>query len=268
MGAVKPYYQDGSVQVFWGDCREILPALDLTFDAAIVDPPYQETSLAWDRWPDGWPSVVAEATSSLWCWGSMRSHLDRAGDLALAGWRLSHDVVGEWEVDTAVWEKHNGTGFAADRLRRVHELATHWYRGRWADVYHHVPRVPAVFDPKGKPPVSTSVAPVGHTGAIGPHVYINDGLRLARSVIRAPSIRRGLHHTQKPVEVLAPLIEYAVPLGGLLLDPMAGSGSTAVAARQLGRRCVLIEADEHYCETTARRLDQGLLLPTGGEHRG
>jgi DNA modification methylase len=48
--------------------------------------------------------------------------------------------------------------------------------------------------------------------------------------------------------------------GDLILDPFAGSGTTAVAARDLGRRCVAIEISEEFAEITARRLEQSLLF--------
>jgi len=83
------------------------------------------------------------------------------------------------------------------------------------------------------------------------------------SVIRATNMHsRGLHPTEKPVAVLTPLIGYEVPPGGVVLDPMAGSCSTAVASRLTGRHAVCIEADEAMCERAARRLDQGV-LPMG-----
>lgn len=236
---MKPYFEEGGVQLWHGDMREMLPTLG-EFDACVTDPPYGETSLTWDRWPDGWPALVARHTRSLWCFGSMRMFLDRVGEFA--GWRLSQDVV---------WEKHNGTGFAADRLKRVHELALHWYRGDWASVHHAAPRE-EYHGPGKRVRISTAVVP--HTGAIGGHTYDDDGTRMVRSVIKHPSVRGGLHPTEKPPAVLAPLIEYAVPVGGVVLDVFAGSGSTGLTARQLGRRAVLIEANEEYCEKAAERL--------------
>lgn len=240
--SARPYYEDDHVRLYHGDMRQLLPELGLQADCIVTDPPYGETSLEWDRWPTGWPTLVASVASSMWCFGSMRMFLGRA--LEFADWKLSQDIV---------WEKHNGSGFARDRFRRVHETATHWYRGDWSAVHHDVPRYPAEFDPKDRS-VSASAARVPHTGTIGAHRYEDDGLRLARSVHRHPSVRGGLHPTEKPLPVLARLIAYACPEGGLVLDPFAGSGSTLDAARQAGRRAVGIEARADYCEAAARRL--------------
>jgi site-specific DNA-methyltransferase (adenine-specific) len=48
--------------------------------------------------------------------------------------------------------------------------------------------------------------------------------------------------------------------GQTILDPFAGSGTTAVAAKLLGRKCVCVEREERYCEIAARRMAQGVLL--------
>ena len=49
-----PYYQDDWVTLYLGDWREEI-APDFRADLQCTDPPYGETSLAWDRWPVGWP---------------------------------------------------------------------------------------------------------------------------------------------------------------------------------------------------------------------
>jgi len=64
-----------------------------------------------------------------------------------------------------------------------------------------------------------------------------------------------LHPTQKPVESLKPLIEAYCPEGGIVLDPFAGSGTTGVAARECGRRFILIEKDQEHAATARHRLN-------------
>jgi site-specific DNA-methyltransferase (adenine-specific) len=75
---------------------------------------------------------------------------------------------------------------------------------------------------------------------------------------RVPSSERDVPF-QKPVGLLAELIERHTPPAGMVLDPFAGSGSTLVAAKQSSRRCVAMELDEALCEVSARRLSQNVL---------
>jgi site-specific DNA-methyltransferase (adenine-specific) len=173
--------------------------------------------------------------------------LDRAHEFA--DWKLSQDIV---------WEKHNGTGFAADRFKRVHEIITHWYRGDWSAVHHDTPRI--AYSGPDKHARARYENRAAHTGAVKAVTYEDDGTRLVRSVLRAKSVRGGLHPTEKPLSLLENLIRYACPEGGLVVDPFAGFGSTLDAARQAGRRAIGIEAHEPYAAAAVRRLS-ALTLP-------
>ena len=73
-------------------------------------------------------------------------------------------------------------------------------------------------------------------------------------------VKRGeiKHPAQKPIEIMRWCIEASV--GDLILDPFAGSGTTCVAAKQLGRKYIGIEINPEYCKIAEDRLRQGELF--------
>jgi site-specific DNA-methyltransferase (adenine-specific) len=250
-----PYYEGRNVVLYHGDCREVLPSLGLRADAIVTDPPYGDTALAWDRRAAlDWLPLATDWLAphgSVWCFASLRYllRLQRAG--ALDRWRIAEDVV---------WEKHNGSGFATDRFKRVHEHAIRlWPAGvPWGDVYTAIPRI------AGAPRPSATIHSRGkteHTNGIGSAVrYEYTDTRIARSVIYARNENgRAVHPTQKPVAIVRPLVESACAPGGVVLDAFAGSGTIGVVARLTGRHAVLVEQEEAHCEAAARRLDDDQL---------
>jgi site-specific DNA-methyltransferase (adenine-specific) len=237
----------------FGDCRALAPTLPAAVaDACIADPPYGDTSLEWDRRVDGWIDAVShilKPAASIWVFGSMRSIVPTFAAMERAGFRYSQDVV---------WEKQNGTGFHADRFRRVHEHAVLFYRGAWAEVY----KCPQVTHDARKKQVRRKKRPT-HTGHIeaGSYVSIDGGPRLRRSVLRVRNEHgRALHPTQKPVDLIEPLLRYSVPPGGIVVDPFLGSGSTALAAARTGRHWIGFEIDPRCEAMQIQRMQQPALV--------
>lgn len=224
-----------SIRILQGDCRQIMPD-EGPFDLIVADPPYGDTSLAWDRKVDDWPAVAwacLKPTGSMWVFGSMRSFL--MGAIPNGSFRYAQDIV---------WEKQNGSGFHADRFKRVHEHAVQFYRAdvAWSDVWNDV-QVTAdavqrtVKRKKGRP------AHMGHIDA-APYASIDGGPRIMRSVIAIPNCHgHAIHPTEKPVDLLQILIRTSCPPGGLVGDFFAGSGSAGEACIVSGRDYVGCEID-------------------------
>lgn len=75
---------------------------------------------------------------------------------------------------------------------------------------------------------------------------LNDGSKDERFDGVIPTPRRNTHPTVKPIKLMAYLIELGCPRNGVVLDPFVGSGTTCIAAKQLGRRYIGIEINPEY----------------------
>lgn len=228
-----------SLKLLHGDCRDVMSA-EGPFDLIIADPPYGDTSLEWDRREHalGWETLACallKPTGSLWVFGSMRLFLASGPEFLRAGLRLAQDIV---------WEKHNGSGFQADRFKRIHEHAVQFYRSdaAWAMVYNQVQVTMdavqrRVQRKKGRP---------AHMGNINQAPYASEdgGPRIMRSVIAIPSCHgHAIHGTEKPVDLLQILVRTSCPPNGRVGDLFAGSGACAEACAALGRDYVGCDTD-------------------------
>lgn len=239
---IDPFYQDATITLYLGDAIEVLPELPRAA-AVITDPPYGVTHLEWDQWPAGWVEAAGAVTDQMWCFGSFRMFMDRRDEFE--SWKLAQEIV---------WEKHNGSNNSADRFRRVHELAVHFYRGEWASLH----KEPQFTNDATARQVRRKKRPP-QWGEIGEGVYTSEdgGPRHARSVMYVRSCHGSAENeTQKPTAIVAPLLLYSVPPDGLVIDPFAGSGTTLVVARNHGRRAIGIEKRQEQCDVIVARLSQ------------
>jgi hypothetical protein len=79
-------------------------------------------------------------------------------------------------------------------------------------------------------------------------------MRLKSKLYQSGIDTENLHPTQKPTALMGKYLRVLAP--SLVCDPFMGSGSTLVAAKQLGMRAIGIEIEERYCEIAAKRLSQ------------
>jgi site-specific DNA-methyltransferase (adenine-specific) len=224
----EPYYSDEWVTLYHGDCREVTTWLEA--DVLVTDPPYGRA------------------------------------------WRQGDTGKGRG------WASDNHAGIANDATTEVRDAALAMWADRTAFIFGDLMLSPPagvrhvlVYDKGGD---------AGFTGAVGGYrrnaeaIYLlgkghGSGLG-GRSAIVATRTSAGGnlarttgHPHTKPLDVMEALI-WNAPTGvfspvKIIADPFAGSGSTLVAAKQLGRRAIGVELDERYCEIAARRLSQDVL---------
>jgi site-specific DNA-methyltransferase (adenine-specific) len=222
-----PYYADDTVTLYHGDCREITEWLQA--DVLVTDPPYGMAFVSGfrTRTPSAGPIAGDQDTSArdyvVTAWGTEKPAL------IFGTWRQPPPLG---ERQRLVWWKRGagpGMGNLAMPWGNAHEEIYVLGPG-WDRTAAGVRRSPSVL-----------VTDQGTGGASGKEVQYG-------------------HPTPKPLNLMESLTQMCPP--GVIADPFAGSGSTLVAARNLGRRAIGVELEERYCETVARRLQQDV-LPLG-----
>jgi site-specific DNA-methyltransferase (adenine-specific) len=221
---MEPYYADDLVTLFLGDCREVTEWL--AADVLVTDPPY---GIGWSRgsWAKSRNATPHEGIS-----GDADTS---ARDAALKAWEEARPALvfgslraqypDNWKRMLVFHKPVMNTGLFGNRMPWLANWEPVFVLGEWPD---QTPTLDAVVGTR-------AVTAAGYSGY---------------------ATRYGHPHA-KPVDVMETLIAACSP--GVIADPFAGSGSTLVAARNLGRRAIGVEIDEAYCERAAKRLSQGVL---------
>jgi DNA modification methylase len=236
---VTPYYQDENVQLFLGDCREVLPTLPrASVDLICTDPPYgkhwqsgrRHTTHDRINGDDGTldvPAALALAMPAL----RNRRHLYVFGPADLSRLPLGPQVE-------LIWDKAIiGPG----------DLSLPWGPA-------HEPITFAVH-------VARPANRAAGDGRLAARLRRGSVIRVQRANAGQLEDAHDQHATPKPVELIRQLIESSSVRGETVLDPFAGAGPVLEAAVLEGRKAVGIELDERNCERIARRLAlaQGVL---------
>ena len=227
-----PYFDDGQITIYCGDCRDVLPNLDAA-DLVLTDPPY--------GLPKG-SAVVRKNTMVVENWD------DVAHNVYVDGW---HGLI-QLSVSAAVVQFSGGSLSAIDRTREAHRLAG-WIEwrlfilGNAAPPPHPRPTLVASWD-------AALISYVGKRPWYGGGYVLDSWLGLTPN-----RLNQAEHPTQKPIQPIRSLMQALSPEGAMVLDPFMGSGTTLRAAKDLGRRAIGIEIEERYCEIAVKRLRQAVL---------
>jgi DNA modification methylase len=260
----QPYYSDDLVTLFHADLREV----DFTGMAACVvfSPPYN-ANIAYEGHNDAlpWPEYRELAASA--CQFTSRALIDHG-----RAW------VNVTPVVPAEPARPNSDGVRVSLVDIWDSALLEAGLGLWDYISWCTPRGPDCAWGSWRSPSGPNLrgewemiiaAVKGGWARPTPQEWvewrdqISDWTPLTRNVWRIPPARRNGHPAPFPVELACRAIRMSTWPGETVLDPFAGSGTTLVAARALGRKAVGVEAFERYCELTAERLSQ-LAFDFGG----
>lgn len=238
-----PYYDEGGITIYHGDCLEVMADMDVAADLVVTDPPYS-VSVAGSRYISRKSSRSLDffdgdrdwAANTQQCCDALDASMRCVSDVASCYWYCGHRVL---SLLASRMESHGlSTRFLvwSKMYPRPSPPGAGWCSGAELCLYGY---------PKGRTWTHRGIGPSS--------VFVADSYR---SKGRPGKVS---HPTQKPPAVIVPLLEASSVEGHLVLDPFMGSGTTLVVARDMGRRAIGIEVNEVYCEIAAKRLSQGVL---------
>lgn len=237
-----PYYDDGTCVIFHGDALAVLDMLDdevhPDYDAVVTDPPYssgtteakkpgRDQMLRGARFAN--PIENDRMTTPGFVWLVREVALVVKPSLVAGGSFLSFIDWRQWPTLVGALESVNLRVQTMVVWDKCSFGMGNGFRGQHELICHASNGVPNVSD------------------------------RATPNVLQVPRDQSDDHPSPKPVELMRHLVRVCAPVGGLVLDPFMGAGSTLRAAKDSGRRAIGVEIEERYCEIAALRLGQEVL---------
>ena len=259
-GAQPPALADWLDRIHLGDCRDLLSKLpDECVDAFITDAPYDMGKGRWDRLTRELAEIVVHQALRL---------LKPTGTFF---WFGRNETTAElWPVFKALrprwltWFYRNSSN--------IGHLTFGW--NSQAIVYGHRGNPLFNLDEARVPyAATTSTSRLNHDDSTSQFGIRKNGKCLKRydeggrkpmDVLEFPAVTAGVaeaegrwHPAQKPLALMRMLVAVSTSPGGLVLDPFCGSGTTCLAARQLGRHFIGFELDAEFARKARQRLAGG-----------
>jgi site-specific DNA-methyltransferase (adenine-specific) len=239
-------------QIILGDCYELMKEIpDGSIDAIISDFPYNTTQAEWDQDLIDLPLL----------WKQLKRVIKTKGTvISTASQPFTTDLImsnREWFKYELIWSKSHATGHldANRRPMKQHENIIVFCEGQ------------STFNPqltkKSKDKIRNSKTLRVNSDVYGSFkndtprsVPVDIGYPLSIVEFNSPykGGEAGEHPTQKPVALFEYLIRTYTNPGEIVLDPFAGSGTTALAAYATGRQFICFEKERKYWEVANKRL--------------
>ncbi len=264
VGVAGPHraWQGAGGALWLADAMDLLGRLaDASVDLVVTDPPYAIAKEAWDEfesldayvaWCDAWLAEVARV-------------LAPGGSAYVCGFS---EILAEVKARSArrfggcrwlVWYYRNKANLGRD-WGRSHESILHLRRDAATRIDVDAVRVPYNAHTTRYPARVQAVNSQYGRGVRRDRWEPNPLGAKPRDVIEVPVLCNGqsektAHATQKPEALIETLVKASSKTGELVVDPFAGSGTTAVVAARLGRRWICGDADARYVGLARERLD-------------
>ena len=231
-------YKDDSIWLMKGDCLERMKEIESgSVDMVLADVPYGTTQCKWD-------SVIPLEMM----WEQLKRIIKPNGAIVMTAAQPFTSFLICSNTDMFkycwVWKKSKPTGHlnAKKQPLRTYEDVVVFYGNQ------------CIYNPQGVKPTDKVVSRTnrGNYGECSKTTR-QTVTNYPRNIVEFPSVD-GVHQTQKPVALMEYLIKTYTNEGETVLDFTMGSGTTGVAARNLGRKFIGIEMDDHYFEVAKGRI--------------
>jgi site-specific DNA-methyltransferase (adenine-specific) len=268
---------------YLGDCLEVMKEIpDGVIDMILTDPPYGTTACKWD-------SIIPFDAM----WLRLNKLIKQNGAIVLFGSEpfssaLRMSNIKNYKYDW-VWNKERGTNFLNFKYQpaKAHEMimvfgnapTSYTKQGNSLEYNPQMEQGTPYTQKQGRAGEAIARDEKTRTNSVK---TTNAGERYPKSY-QFFKTETGFHPTQKPVALMEYLIKTYTNEGEIVLDFTAGSGTTAIAAENTGRKWVCIEQSEEYATKAVERIvnhemtlqekptsevqiDSNIPIPEGGEN--